>query len=62
MDELLTIEEMAAVLKVPKSWLYSRTCRNEIPHVKVGRHLRFQRRNVFKTLGIMELETNSSEC
>jgi len=42
--ELLTIEEMAARLKVKKSWLYFRSMQtgdNAIPRVKVGKYLRF---------------------
>ena len=42
--ELLTVEDLAAALKVPKSWLYDRTRRKKdpIPHIKVGRYPRFQ--------------------
>lgn len=42
-DELLTIEEMAARLKVKPSWLYFRTMQtgdNAIPRVKVGKYIR----------------------
>ena len=56
MDELLTIEELSVILKVPKSWIYSRTCRKELPHVKIGRHLRFQKPMVFKALGITDID------
>ena len=59
MDELLTIEELAATLKVPKSWIYSRTCRNALPYVRVGRHLRFQKPMVFKALGITSVDSTS---
>lgn len=58
MDELLTIEELAAILKVPKSWIYARTYKKELPCVKVGRHLRFQKVKVFEVLGINKLETS----
>jgi excisionase family DNA binding protein len=40
-DELLTLEEAAALLKVPKSWIYDRTRRGAIPHLKLGKYLRF---------------------
>jgi excisionase family DNA binding protein len=39
--EILTIEEAAALLKVPKSWLYERTRTGAIPHLKLGKYLRF---------------------
>jgi len=38
---LLTIDEAAALLRVPKSWLYERTRTNSVPHMKVGKYLRF---------------------
>ena len=40
-DELLTLDEVAALLKLPKSWIYERTRRKLIPHVKLGKYLRF---------------------
>ena len=43
-QELLTIEEMSAKLKVKPSWLYFRTMQtgnNSIPRVKIGKYLRF---------------------
>ncbi len=52
MNELLTIAELAAVLKVRKSWIYGRTSTNTLPYIKVGRHLRFQKAKVFEALGI----------
>ena len=44
MKEFLTIDELAARLKVDKSWLYSRTRlkgKDAIPCVRVGKYLRF---------------------
>ena len=43
--ELLTVEEIAAFLRVPKSWVYERTRRRgaeRLPHVKLGKYLRFR--------------------
>jgi len=40
---LLTIDEAAALLSVPKSWLYERTRTNSVPHMKLGKYLRFDR-------------------
>ena len=39
----LTIDEAAALIRVPKSWLYERTRTNSIPHLKLGKYLRFDR-------------------
>jgi excisionase family DNA binding protein len=41
---LLTVREVAAILKVPVSWVYEHTrgnCREKLPYVKVGKYLRF---------------------
>lgn len=47
--ELLTVEEVAALLKVPKSWIYEKTRRrgpDALPHVKLGKYLRFDEMSV----------------
>lgn len=47
-QELLTIKEMAAYLKVPPSWLYSRTRvkDSDFPVIRVGKYCRFEVRAV----------------
>jgi excisionase family DNA binding protein len=43
-EELLTIDELAKLLKVQKGWIYGRTrdrSAKTIPHFKVGKYLRF---------------------
>jgi excisionase family DNA binding protein len=43
-DELMKVSEIAAFLKVPVSWVYERTRRrgiDRLPHVKLGKYLRF---------------------
>jgi excisionase family DNA binding protein len=50
LHELLTVEEVAALLKVSKSWVYEHTrsrgtSRSErLPYVKVGKYVRFDAR------------------
>jgi excisionase family DNA binding protein len=39
----LTIQEAADFLRVPVSWLYERTRTNSVPHVKLGKYVRFDR-------------------
>jgi excisionase family DNA binding protein len=39
----LTVQEAADLLRVPVSWLYERTRTNTVPHVKLGKYLRFDR-------------------
>ncbi len=44
-EALLTVKEVAGILRVPDSWVYERTRRRgrgRMPHVKVGKYLRFR--------------------
>ncbi len=43
LQDLLTLEEVAAWLRVPRSWIYERTRKGQIPHLKLGKYLRFRR-------------------
>lgn len=40
-DAALTIEELAACLKIPKSTMYKLVREGRIPSQKIGRHWRF---------------------
>jgi excisionase family DNA binding protein len=50
LHELLTVEDVAALLKVSKSWVYEHTRSRSIPrterlpYVKIGKYLRFEPR------------------
>jgi excisionase family DNA binding protein len=39
----LNVDEAAALIGVKKSWLYERTRTNAVPHLKIGKYLRFDR-------------------
>jgi len=48
-EALLTVHEVAELLRVPVSWVYERTRRRgmeRLPHLKVGKYLRFRRVDV----------------
>ena len=48
-SELLTAEEVAKLLKVPKSWVYERSSvrsLDPLPHIKLGKYLRFRKSDV----------------
>lgn len=45
-DDLMTPDEVCALLKVTKDWLYDQVQARRIPHVRLGRHLRFSRLEV----------------
>ena len=38
---LLTVEEVAELLGVKRSWIYDRTRHEKIPHYHVGKYCRF---------------------
>ena len=46
MSQLLTIDELAAWLKLPKATLYNFTHEKRIPYLKVGRRLRFDSKQI----------------
>ncbi len=53
-EELLTVPELADRLKVPVSWIYQRTRgrgRDRLPHLKIGKYLRFEEQAVQSWLG-----------
>jgi excisionase family DNA binding protein len=47
-DELMTPDDVCAILKVTKDWLYDQVQARRMPHVRLGRHLRFRRSEVFE--------------
>lgn len=49
--DVLTIEELAAYLKIPKSTLYKLVREGKIPSQKVGRHWRFHKEAIIQWLG-----------
>jgi predicted site-specific integrase-resolvase len=55
MDDVFTPAEVADILKIPISTLYSWRWRGLGPKaIKVGRHLRYQQRELEKYLGDLE--------
>ena len=51
--ELLTVEDVAALLKVKVSWVYDRIGPKHggrLPHIRLGRYIRFERSAVLEFL------------
>jgi excisionase family DNA binding protein len=51
LDELLTVDDVAAILRVSRTWVYEQTrrraCRgDQLRHVKIGKYVRFETRAV----------------
>ncbi len=45
LEKLHTVDEVADLLQVPRSWIYQRTRRRgaeQLPHIKLGKYLRFE--------------------
>jgi excisionase family DNA binding protein len=45
-DSVMTIEDLSAYLKIPKSTLYKLSQEGKVPGQKVGRHWRFHKEAV----------------
>jgi|GEM_PF-2294524 len=59
---LLTPEEVAQYFQVNRQWVYERTSKNEIPHIKVGKYLRFQREEINRWTGGMAVPEANQSC
>ena len=58
MEKLLTIDELAKVMSVKKSTIYQWVHLGLIPHIKVGRLLRFKEGNIEKWLISRQVEAS----
>jgi excisionase family DNA binding protein len=47
---LIGTKKIAEKLNVPRSWIYSKTRTNEIPHYKVGKYRKFNESEVLDWL------------
>ncbi len=60
---LLTVEEVSALFQLPRSWVYQRTRRRGIerlPHLKLGKYLRFEETAVRQFLEHRQVGTKPS--
>ena len=51
---LLTAEEVSEILRVEKSWVYAATRENQIPHLRLGRYVRFSEEAIEEWMGSLE--------
>jgi excisionase family DNA binding protein len=42
-DQLLTAEDVAELMRVTRAWVYAETRRNALPHLRLGRYVRYRR-------------------
>jgi len=54
--EIMTAEEVATLLRLNKSWVYAQAGTNRIPHIRLGRYVRFRRSAINEWLSEIEQE------
>jgi excisionase family DNA binding protein len=54
LDVLLTADEVAQLLRVTKAWVYAETRAKRIPHVPLGRYVRYRRSAVLAWIDAIE--------
>ena len=57
-DTLLTADEVAALLQVTKAWVYAETRAKRIPHVPLGRYVRYRRTAVTQWINALERQSS----
>lgn len=57
---LLTIDQAAAVLNVPRSWLRDKVTHRQVPHLRLGRHVRFAPEHLQRIITASEATTMST--
>lgn len=45
-DPLLTADEVAELMRVTRGWVYAETRRNAMPHLRLGRYVRYRRSTI----------------
>lgn len=53
-EELLTAVEVARMLRVTPAWVYAATRQGTVPHVRLGRYVRYRRGAVLDWLAESE--------
>ncbi len=56
-DRLLVAAEVAELLQVTTAWVYAETRRHRLPHVRLGRYVRYRRSAIEHFLTQMEAGT-----
>ena len=51
-DIIFDVQTLSEYLKVSTKWIYERTHLKEIPYIKIGRQLRFNRKEIDKWLQV----------
>jgi excisionase family DNA binding protein len=60
-SDVLSIEELSAYLKIPKSTLYKLVREGKVPCQKIGRHLRFRKEAIDRWLEGTHADTTNRQ-
>ena len=60
-SDVLTIEELSAYLKIPRSTLYKLVREGKIPSQKIGRHWRFRKETIDRWLDETQAEASNPD-
>lgn len=56
-SDVLTAEEVANLLRVTPAWVYAESRRHRIPHIRLGRYVRFRREALLRWIEQMEVDS-----
>jgi excisionase family DNA binding protein len=59
-DDLLTAGEVATLLRMTSAWVYAETRRNRIPHLRLGRYVRYRRSTIVAWMSEVEASSGAS--
>ena len=59
-DTLFTVKSLARYLGTSTKWVYERVQLNEIPHIKMGKHVRFKKSEIDRWLDNLKVSAMDS--
>jgi excisionase family DNA binding protein len=57
MAELLSADDVAAMLGIGRDWVYAEVRANRIPHIRLGRYVRFRAESIEEWIAGLERAT-----
>lgn len=54
-EDLLIAAEVASLLRMTSGWVYAETRANRIPHLRLGRYVRYRRSAIVQWMGEIEM-------
>lgn len=58
-DRLLTADEVAEMLRVTRGWIYAETRARRIPHLRLGRYVRYRESAVREWMERLEVASTA---